>query len=90
MWIDLLRGLVLAYKRWQQRRTTLFQLQSLDDRMLRDIGLHRMELSSVVEESLSGSNVPPWLRRRARLNANTGTSCSAPRRDPRPDYQSAA
>ena len=89
MWIDLLRGLVLAYKRWQQRRTTLFQLQSLDDRMLRDIGLHRMELSSVVEESLAGSTVPPWLRRRSRLNAHSDDALT-PQCDRRPDLRSAA
>ena len=65
MKIDLLRRLFLTYWRWRQRRETLRQLQALDDRMLKDIGLNRTELMSVVEECLPGSTVPYCLRRRA-------------------------
>jgi len=37
-----------AYRRSQERRRSLVHLQSLDDAFLKDIGLHRSEITSVV------------------------------------------
>jgi len=89
---ELLQWLFLACRRWQQRRDTLRQLQSLDDRMLKDIGLHRTELLSAVEEWLPGATVPYCLRRRAFLHpAPAACPGTAPRQDnERPDYRPAA
>jgi uncharacterized protein YjiS (DUF1127 family) len=37
-----------AWRAWQKQRTTLTELRSLDDAALRDIGLRRSEIESVV------------------------------------------
>jgi uncharacterized protein YjiS (DUF1127 family) len=37
-----------AYRAWQKRRATLAELHSLDDAALKDIGLRRSEIESVV------------------------------------------
>lgn len=40
----------LRYLAWQLRRSTRMLLDSLDDRMLHDIGLHRSEIDTVVHQ----------------------------------------
>lgn len=42
------RGAWRAYWRHRAERATLFMLQSLDDRTLKDIGIDRSEIGSVV------------------------------------------
>lgn len=37
-----------AFNRWYERRMTLRYLQSVDDRILKDIGLRRSEIMSAV------------------------------------------
>jgi uncharacterized protein YjiS (DUF1127 family) len=37
-----------AVWRWYRRRVTIHKLQSLDDRMLKDIGLDRSEIESTI------------------------------------------
>jgi uncharacterized protein YjiS (DUF1127 family) len=57
-----LRSTAAAWQRFRRRRTMLRELETLDDRMLRDIGIHRSEVSSLVAE-LTGA--APATRRAA-------------------------
>jgi uncharacterized protein YjiS (DUF1127 family) len=45
-----LRSTAAAWQRIRRRRAMQRELESLDDRMLRDIGVHRSEVSSLVAE----------------------------------------
>jgi uncharacterized protein YjiS (DUF1127 family) len=45
-----LRNAAAAWHRSRRRRAALRELQTLDDRMLKDIGVTRSELSSLVAE----------------------------------------
>jgi len=45
-----LRNTAAAWKRSRRRRSRLRELESLDERMLRDIGVDRSELQSLVAE----------------------------------------
>jgi len=45
-----LRSTAAAWQRSRRRRAALRELESLDDRMLQDIGVHRSELQSLVAE----------------------------------------
>ena len=58
--------LIQICKRWQQRRDMLRQLRRLDDRMLRDIGLHRSGIVPAVEDVLNGVSLP-YSRRRPQM-----------------------
>jgi uncharacterized protein YjiS (DUF1127 family) len=42
------RYLFNSYRTWRTRRAAAFELRSLDDRSLRDIGVNRSEIESVV------------------------------------------
>ena len=55
------RELAAAWHRWRRRRAALQELQALDDRMLRDIGIWRAEIDSVAAE-LAGDAPPTRLR----------------------------
>jgi uncharacterized protein YjiS (DUF1127 family) len=57
-----LRSTAAAWLRFRRRRTMLRELETLDDRMLRDIGIHRSEVSSLVAELTSAA---PATRRAA-------------------------
>ena len=49
IWI-LVMKLLNAIARWHERQTTVRRLSRLDDRLLRDIGIHRHEIASVVHQ----------------------------------------
>jgi uncharacterized protein YjiS (DUF1127 family) len=61
--LERLRALVEATRRARRRSAWLRTLQSLDDRTLRDMGLHRCEIGSVVAELIGDA---PATRRQAR------------------------
>src|SRR5262245_41876836 len=42
------RRVIEAYRSWRQRQAAVFELGSLDDRSLRDLGINRSEIQSVV------------------------------------------
>jgi uncharacterized protein YjiS (DUF1127 family) len=45
---DMVRNRWSAYATWRQRREAIRELRALDDRSLKDLGLHRSEIESVV------------------------------------------
>ena len=48
-WIAALGAAAIeSFRTWRRQRTAAFELQSLDDRSLRDIGINRSEIQSVV------------------------------------------
>ena len=47
---DAWHRLIALARRWQRRRATHFALRELDDHMLRDLGIHRSEITSVCAE----------------------------------------
>ena len=57
-----LRGTAAAWQRSRRRRAMQRELESLDDHMLRDIGVHRSEVSSLVSELIGAA---PATRRAA-------------------------
>ncbi len=44
-----------ASQTWRRRRNTVKELSALSDRLLEDIGIHRSQIRSVVEELLQGT-----------------------------------
>ncbi len=50
LWIPTMR-LSNAIGRWRERRTAIRWLSRLNDHLLRDIGIHRHEIASVVHQS---------------------------------------
>ena len=59
--VERLRALVEAMRRARRRSALRRALQSLDDHTLRDIGLHRCEIGSVVAELVGDAQATPLL-----------------------------
>lgn len=87
MSILVLRRLFDALGRWHSRRKTIQALSALDDRMLRDIGLHRSEIPALVDglvptRTLSGrihdDGKASRFRRRRACAAEDSQSTQAP------------
>ncbi len=56
--IDVIRSLARAIVRAHKRHATIRELMTLDDRTLKDIGLHRSQIPSAVEEALNATTPP--------------------------------
>lgn len=56
-----LRDIASAARGWRMRRAAINELSRLDDRLLRDIGIHRGEIAAVVDGMLRR---PPVAARR--------------------------
>ena|SRR5436190_17244053 len=59
-----LRGLFERFMAWRKRRAAVTQLQVLDDRMLKDMGLGRGEIETAVHDG-KPDRTPPASARRA-------------------------
>jgi uncharacterized protein YjiS (DUF1127 family) len=77
---DLMTRAWQAVWRWQQRRRTLSQLEALDDRMLKDIGLYRGQLPGEVERRIPPLAAPPFLLLDAASMPHGQANEDAPRR----------
>lgn len=49
-----LYGLVHTVEAWREKRSAVRHLQSLDDRMLHDVGIERREIPEIVSRRASG------------------------------------
>jgi uncharacterized protein YjiS (DUF1127 family) len=58
-----LRGMFRRLFSWVARRAAVDRLQTLDDHMLKDIGLHRSEIESAVRDGKPGRITPASARR---------------------------
>jgi uncharacterized protein YjiS (DUF1127 family) len=69
-----LKRIVQAFERWNVRRSTYLTLQRMDDRLLKDIGLHRGALYSVAGEigrqAAANENVLPIALSNLAVNDN--------------------
>ena len=75
----ILNGLIAVFtalSKWRKRQVAIRELSALDDRMLRDIGIARGEIGSIVSEAVNGR----YHRSNQRFSSN---SVSEPRVDKR-------
>ena len=75
----LVMRLLDAIGRWRERRTAFRSLERLDDRLLRDIGVHRHEIALVAYHSARPMPVSHFGRREAVVLPN-GSLMDLPRR----------
>ncbi len=65
-------GAFEGFKRWRTRQASIRELAALNDHLLRDIGIHRSEIRSVVDGLLKGDAertvVAPSAAARTKLN----------------------
>lgn len=53
MWMTTVVKLFALIRRWHARRSAIAALAALDDRMLKDIGLHRGAIRRLVDDQLA-------------------------------------
>ena len=76
-WVALRRNavrLVRAYAKWQHMRRSIAALERLDDHMLRDIGIDRSEIQSLINERLAPTVGRAIERRQAARSLARGAS----------------
>ncbi len=77
---SVLKRLATAFERWNVRRSTYLTLQQLDDRTLRDIGLHRSALhgvaDSVARRAAANDNALPVALAELAANDNEPGTCA--------------
>ena len=54
--VDVVRSAFGRFTAWRARRVTVRQLSALNDRMLRDIGIERMDIDAVAHTLRSAAN----------------------------------
>ncbi len=77
---SVLKRFAAAFERWNVRRSTYLTLRQLDDRTLKDIGLHRSMLYGVADDisrlSAANDNVLPVALSELAANDNDVRGCA--------------
>ncbi len=77
---SVLKRLAAGFERWNVRRSTYLTLQQLDDRTLRDIGLHRGALHGVADavarRAAANDNALPVALAELAANDNDPNPCA--------------
>ncbi len=77
---SVLKRFAAAFERWNVRRSTYLTLRQLDDRILKDIGLHRGALHGVADEigrrAVANDNVLPVALSDLAANDNDVRGCA--------------
>ncbi|MEM7222132.1 MAG: DUF1127 domain-containing protein [Pseudomonadota bacterium] len=63
-----------SFARWRRRRAAIRELDALSDRHLQDIGLHRSQIASTVDEIVKSGEQPSWRRARSWHGAPPGAA----------------
>jgi uncharacterized protein YjiS (DUF1127 family) len=70
---EMVRNRWHAYTGWRERRESIRELRALDDRSLKDIGLHRSEIESVICDSKHPTEERVAVARFPKTGARSGT-----------------
>lgn len=86
-------ALYRTYRRWQRRRTAIRELNDLSDYILQDIGLHRGDIRTAVDDMLDGKTEVRTAARVFKSKARQGIGVAGRHADQRKsadDWQRAA
>ncbi len=71
--LSLIKKMAVNQHKHRVRRTAVDELSALSDRTLKDIGIHRSQIRSIVEERLQGTEFSQ-IRREPDVKAQTTTA----------------